>query len=276
LAKNSRFADLYEVFWNRFFGSRKTKISQKGGLSLVFDSHGKLQVSYFVDIANLVPNSDVYIKLLGLFEEEGFLPATIQEMVHELPRPFPRISLCSKDGHFAINFLTKRVIIERSSTDQESSSVSSFANQIKDIISKLERFIQKKASRIAFVTSGLLKEKGKDTLNKVYGCLFKPLPFYEKETPFEWYSRSVARYTIEIGASEEDVNVVTSINRIQGTFIDDGLGKQFDRIEVAFDINTLSERVDERFDVVLLADFVAEAIEIRSRIIDQIESEIDA
>jgi len=195
LAKNSRFADLYEVFWNRFFGSRKTKISQKGGLSLVFDSHGKLQVSYFVDIANLVPNSDVYIKLLGLFEEEGFLPATIQEMVHELPRPFPRISLCSKDGHFAINFLTKRVIIERSSTDQESSSVSSFANQIKDIISKLERFIQKKASRIAFVTSGLLKEKGKDTLNKVYGCLFKPLPFYEKETPFEWYSRSVARYT---------------------------------------------------------------------------------
>ena len=83
-------------------------------------------------------------------------------------------------------------------------------------------------------------------------------------------------HTIEIGASEEDVNVVTSINRIQGTFIDDGLGKQFDRIEVAFDINTLSERVDERFDVVLLADFVAEAIEIRSRIIDQIESEIDA
>ncbi len=111
-----------------------------------------------------------------------------------------------------------------------------------------------------------------EQLAEIYTKLFQPIPFYEQAIPHEWNCRSVSRSEIHIGESMETINVITDINRIHGRLAESTSVTKFDRILIAFDINTHAENDDNRFTAESLNDFFANALQIRSAILDQIRS----
>ena len=145
-----------------------------------------------------------------------------------------------------------------------------FAEDTKDFFSRILRHFKKKGHRLSILTSGVLREMTHEQLLKIYAKLFRSLPFYEQAIPFEWNYRCVSKSEIQIGEASEQINVITSINRIKGQILEPSSVKQFERIEVGFDINTIAENKDNRFTAESFKDFFDSALRTRYEILNQI------
>lgn len=244
----------------------------------MFDILERYQASFFVKATDIIPSPEVISTLLNMFSDKGFLPTTFQEIGPQSPSPQVRLRLNSKNNEWGINFASHRIDIEKNpvvAAGKNVGDVETFTKEAKDFFSRILGHFKKKGHRLSIITSGMLKEMAHKELLEVYKKLFRPLPFYERDMPFEWKCRCVARSEKHIKESSEPLNVITNINRVKGKLFDStSYTPEFERIEVIFDINTIAEKEDARFNAESFNDFFNSALDIRSDILNQIRKVI--
>lgn len=244
----------------------------------MFDILGRYQASLFLKASEIVPSPDVISPLLNMFRDKGFLPTTFQEIGPQSPAPQVRLRLNSPNNEWGINFASRRIDIEKNpvvAAGKNIGEVRVFADEVIDFLGRILGHFNKKGHRLSIITSGMLREMSHDRLDSIRKKVFRPLPFYEQTLPFEWNSRSAARSAINIENHDEKINVITSINRVRGQFMEPQRVMPFDRIEVAFDINTLAEEDADRFSVESLKEFFEGTLNVRATIIEEIKEMID-
>ena len=244
----------------------------------MFDLIGKYQASFFGNLADISPTPEVISNLLMLFKDKNLLPSTFQEISVHTPQPQTRLRLSSQNNEWTLNFATHRLNIEKNATDpkgQNLGTTEEFAEQAHELFNRILTEFKKKGNRISLITSGLLKEMPQEKLADIYDKLFKPIPFYGDNPPFEWNTRSVARMTLEINGIQESINVITDINRVRGELMQPDNILEFDRIGIGFDINTIQENQETRFSVDAIGSFFSGANEIRNQILKDVEVFLD-
>jgi hypothetical protein len=212
--------------------------------------------------------------LLEIFKDKGLLPTTFQEIGPNSPATQVRLRLNSPNNEWAINFASRRIDVEKNPVEaagKNMGDVDVFINDVIDFMTRiLERF-PKKGNRLSIITSGMLREMKEKRLDSIYEKLFRPLPFYSNPLPFEWNHRTVTRRGVKIEGIDEQINVITNINRVRGNLMEPGHILPFDRIEIGFDINTLAEEDANRFSINSMKEFMEHALIIRNDIAREIE-----
>ena len=186
--------------------------------------------------------------------------------------------LNSPNNEWRINFGSRRIDIVKVAVVPAGKNVGEvevFVDEVIDFVGRILGHFKKKGHRLSFVTSGMLPEMSSDRIDSIYSKLFLPLPFYKRPLPFEWSSSFASKSATNIEGHDETLNVITSIKRMSGQFVEPERMVPFDRIEVAFDINTAAEEDTDRFSVESLKEFFQEALKARATIIEQIMELID-
>jgi hypothetical protein len=245
----------------------------------MFDYIGKYQATFFAPVSEIAPSPEVISALLLMFRDKGFLPSTFQELSAESAALNVRLRLNSPNNEWGINFAHNRIDIEKNpiaASGKNMGDVKKFAEDAQDFFSRILGHFKKKGTRLSIVTGGLLKEMTDEQLTAVYGKLFRPLPFYDANIPFEWVSRCVGKFTTKIDKAPEKINVITELSRVAGQFIEPSSVRRFDRINLHFDINTVAESVDNRFTADSFGAFFKGALKIRANIIEQVRGVVNA
>jgi hypothetical protein len=254
----------------------------------------KYQTSVFGNLADIEPTPEIISKILPLFSDKRLIPGTFQEIAP--PSMGPRLSMSSKDNEWTINFGSGRIDIHKNPTDPRSSNlgtIEKFAEEANELFSRIMKEFNRKANRLALISNYFLKEMPRSKMDDIYRKIFSPIEFYNNNVPFEWNSRHVAKIPLEILGSSENLNVITTMNRVRGkimqaplaggtgviSLINDGnhnlAFKEFERVEVGFDINTSAENPEPRFISDSLKPFYSKAIELRSQILSDLEDLLD-
>lgn len=240
----------------------------------MFDVGQKYQASIFGNFADILPSPDVISKMLGLFRDKNLLPGTFHEISTHSVGPQLRLRLSSQNNEWNVNFATHRMDVEKNPTElqgQNLGNIDEFSAEANVFFSRILTEFNRKANRITLISSGLLRQMTPEKMEDLYNRLFKPIDFYKTIPPFEWNSRYASSVLFTISGTSEPVNAITSINRVRGRLVDSGTVISFDRIQIGFDINTIQENKETRFDNVSLEQFFVEAATLRTRILSELE-----
>jgi len=234
----------------------------------------KFQINIFISAVNILPDAPTISALLELFKEDGFIPNTIHEITSEGPQP--RLMMSSPDSMLNISFLSNKInITQHCGPEQTGNETDGFLAKGKEICRKIFDYLSQRSWRLAFIANSMLKEMSNDILENCYKQLFRPLPMYERNPPHEWNNRSISREEISLASTTEIVNVITEIKRARGEMIIRGKPTAIQRVHFQYELNTISENRDTRFDASLLDDFLDIARDNLNSVVKELEGVIN-
>lgn len=213
---------------------------------------------------------EIISKLMMEFKDLKLLPSTIpsfqigpdQKVTNGL-----QLQLLTENRDLTVDFEPNRYLIKKlKTTEVPIPSIEDFARICKRIILVLGNLVPLNATRLSFVTTGLCKSMTPEELDKINSSLFNLPTKFKKIKPIEWNSRQIIRETRKIDGSEELMNIIIEIARVQGVLnINNGLAP-FDRIEIGFDINTFQENNSQRFTPNSIAPFLTDSNAIQNEL----------
>lgn len=241
-----------------------------------FDDVLFYQFGFYAPGSRLEPEPKIIAELLKAFDGTNFVPTTISEMrLGPVAETRQQLHLVTKNSEWSIEFEPHRIsFIKKHIADTEIGSPENFAKDIFDFCSRLSAVVSLTGNRLSYVTKGLLPEMNADNLVQVGSKLLTLPKFYVENLPTEWTTRNVTRYKMFVNGTPEIVNVITDINRIQGVRREKTAAKEFDCIEIGFDINTFQKNMKQRFQFSDSQAFIQEATTISQRLLGEIEEVI--
>ncbi len=239
----------------------------------MIDCKLRYQASVFVQTHDIRPTPDTTTTLIDIFRDKELIPSTFHEISATSPKPETRLSLSSESGEWNVNFPSMRVNVTKRPTDLKGTNlgdVDAFCLEATRMLDKiLERF-KKKANRLALITEYLLNEMAESELENAYSKLFKPLKFYAEVSPFEWNWRSASKKAFKSTILDEQLNIITSINRIKGQLGTATDSVSFDRLQLLLDINTNPDNREYRFETEHVDAFFGEIHKLHKSLLDEI------
>jgi hypothetical protein len=234
------------------------------------------QINFFSDFNNIVVSAETTMKLFSIFKEFDLLPSTFHEFNPNNNIAIPRPKFSSVNNEWGVLIGTQKVTIEKTkvSNELEPGSINDFVEKALEIFSTFLKEYNTKGFRISLITESFLPEMGPAKLNEIYENWAKPLPFYEGNPPFEWNFRSVGKVNYSISNESEKINVITNLSRVQGHMILNNAPKEFDRVKVDFDINTVAQNNNSRFTLKSVEEFLEQAVNTQSSLISEVEGVI--
>ena len=242
----------------------------------MIDTKMKYQASIFGDVSDIKPTPDNTKTLIDLFSDKRFIPNSFQELGASGVKI--RLSFMSLNQEWIVTFPSNRIDIERHAIEPQGKNLgelSDFCSEVSNLFERVTKEFKKKANRIALVTNFLLEEMTEETLSNVYLKLFHPPKFYEENPPFEWNWRTVSRKPIDLDGRNETLNVITTINRVQGELPMRNETQLFDRVQLSFDINTTPENKEYRFEPQHIATFYNHALELHNNLLAEVREFIN-
>lgn len=219
------------------------------------------QGNVFQNASDIVPTPDIISFLLNAFEDKALVPNTFQQLSPNQPVR-TRLQLTSTNGEWQINFTTRRIDISKNPTDRRGTNlgdIQGFCEDIIDFQRRIQSRFRRRANRLALVSSVLLEEMSPQTLSDVYARLLHPTGFYQEHQPFEWNWRSAAHLEFELDENiQETLNVITIIRRLRGRLDAENLVQPYERIQMSWEINTIAENSEYRFELDHIVRFYQE------------------
>lgn len=215
----------------------------------------RYQVNFFCDLDEVSPEASLIMKLNEAFKEHSLVSSSFQEFVFDgnTTTTKQRLILTTERKDFVVRFDKNAIIFEQvRHQDFEMPSLDKYLKKVKEVFKIINDNFSIKGKRLSFLFTCLLKEMEKKDLEKTYHKILIPNSYYAKQKPFEWNTRQVALSEYAINKKKEKINVITQINRSQGTLTLATGKKNVDRILYSSDINTNQENMNPRFD---LSDF---------------------
>lgn len=217
-------------------------------LEIEYISH--YEAGFFAPDTFVEPSPESMGKLLSTFKKNKFLPTTTQLMkLGGAPLESRlQLKLITTKGDWVVHFEPHRLMIKRADVPGvEMCTAEDFIPEATDIISRLIDMFSFQGTRLSYATKVLLKDMPEDELQRINSKLLNLPHFYSQHPPIEWTTKNVARDEIKLNGNKETINVITEINRIQGSLMNQIGGPPFDRIEIGFDINTFQGNTSQRF-----------------------------
>jgi hypothetical protein len=236
----------------------------------------KYQIHFFANMAGLTPSADIITALLNAFRGEGLLPSTFQEFKLPLQEPELRLRFSSPSGEWVIDFDSGRITLDKNSGKPLGANLGEPEEFVRDAVNMLGRILQlfpRKATRLSLVTDGLMAEMPDHTLTDLYSQVVVPSAFYRENPPIAWNTRSLSRVSTVLAGNQEQVNVITQVNRVQGKLLKQG-GLPFDRIQILFDVNTYQANSEPRFGIPEVSEFYASALKTRDTILKDLKERL--
>jgi len=225
---------------------------------IMIDFALKYQAVIFGSFDEITPSPDTLSYFIDKFKEKELIPSTFQEIIPPTGVVKNRFIFKSLSDKWNIEFGSDRLDIKKVNRDI---NVSDFGNKetfIKDVVNILQIIFEKyprKANRISFVSQYFCKEFNEEKLNNLLQKISNLSKTFKKYPPVNWNHRYVTRIDKNINGKNELINFIGDINRVQGNLKIDSKIKEFDRIELKFDINTFQGIQDYRFSIDDLNDF---------------------
>ncbi len=234
--------------------------------------HQLLKVSVFMDAKGINASPNTVSRYLEVLKDKNFLPSIIYELGKDGPGLEPRLSFATTDNRWRIAFLAKRLDIEQHFVESVSGEeVNGFVKEAKDIAGIIFNELNRKGTRLAFITNSLMKEFSPSELSGVCNKLLKPIKFYEDDDLFEWGYRTVLQKEMQIKTIKETVNVITNVKRLKAIFTKHETTEEFETLGFNFDFNTIAENKDTRFANEELCVFIDQAVDNYNEIYRQLE-----
>jgi hypothetical protein len=230
----------------------------------------KYQASIFGSIGDIEVTPDNTKTLIDLFSEKELIPSIsyeleIAERVTLSPRA--RMGFASADQEWTIDFRADKIQIVKRATEPHGANLGAldkFCSDVSVLFDKVTSKFKKRANRIALVTDVLLEEMTDEVLFETYLKLFKMPKFYGENQPFEWDWRTASREPIDLEGLNETLNIIVRISRSSGEFQLKGEVTPFDRVRLAFDINTVPHNKEHRFDSQNIVSFYNQTLELHN------------
>jgi hypothetical protein len=228
------------------------------------------QINIFTNNNDISHSPDNAMKLMSLFRDFGFLPSTVHEMSNSSPGPILRPRLATPNEEWAVTILSTHIAIDRN-FNGTSIPIEDFLAQAGKIAELFMNEFNKKGKRVSLISKTMFPEMAEDKLNSIYEIFSNPTNTFRESAPFEWNLRSVRRMNIDVADSNEEINFITNVGRIQGNMVSNGKSSDFDRISLDFDINTIAENENTRFSHQAVSEFINKAHRLRHEAINEIE-----
>jgi len=241
-----------------------------------FDDVLLYQFGFFAPDSRLEPEPKIIAKLLKAFEGTDFMPTTISEMrLGPIAETRQQLHFVTMKADWSIEFEPHRISFNKKRiSGTEIGTPLNFAKDVSDFCSRLSSVVSLTGNRLSYATKGFLPEMQTSDLVKIGTKLLTLPKFYLEHSPTEWTTRSVTRYETMINDNPELLNVITDINRIQGIRQEKTTAKEFDCIEIGFDINTFQKNTKQRFQFNDAEVFMQEATALCQRLLDEIDEAI--
>jgi hypothetical protein len=194
----------------------------------------------------------------------------------EQPANLQQLNFVTTQQDIIVTFDSDRYIVQMQFIpNKKFPSIENFIEKIDSILKIINGIVEAKASRIAFVTTGICKKMEDKQLNAIHKKLFNfPKEFVENNV-VEWNNRHVYRTNKNINGKNELLNVVLNINRIQMIHHFEHKPEPYDGIEIGFDINTFQGNSSQRFSVDDVPCFLGEANAIKNSLEESLQEIIN-
>ena len=236
----------------------------------MIDTKIKYQATIFGNFSDIEPTPDNTKTLIDLFSDKELIPSVSYELEIAVPvtlSPRARIGFASANREWTIEFLSNRIQIAKHAIESGGTNLGDldrFCSDVSSLFDKITSEFKKKANRIALITYFILGKMTEETLSQTYLKLFKAPEFYIENPPFEWDWRTASREPIDLEGLNETLNIIVMINRSSGEFQTKDEVMPFDGIQLGFDINTIPENQEHRFDAQNIVSFYNQVLELHS------------
>jgi hypothetical protein len=237
----------------------------------MIDIKTQYQAAIFGDIGDIQPTPEHIKALIDLFSDRALIPNPFYEFgaAGQANRPTrrARIGFTSVNREWEINFRSDRIQITKHAVQPHGANLGGlgeFCSDVSILFDKITSKFEKKANRIALVTNCILEEMTEETLSRVYLKLFNPPKFYEKIPPFEWDWRTASRDGINLTELNEILNIIVTISRASGEFQVRDEVTPFDRVRLGFDINTVPDNKEHRFNAQNIMSFYNQVLKLHN------------
>lgn len=205
---------------------------------------------------DILPNARNITYFVNEFEDMGLVPTNFKQISNM--QSLNRLQLSSPDNEWLVRFLDDRIDIVKSmkSTNNDIGEFDDFCKNVISIWEKINKQYKKTANRIGITTNVLLKEMSEENLSSIFNKLFIPIPLYNLDKPISWENELVSRTSKKILSNDELINIAVNLKRVQGQYKDEDTLTDFDRVQLSFHINTISENTEYRFKNDAIIDFL--------------------
>jgi len=210
------------------------------------------QSALFGDFREVLPTPEKITLLMEAFKDKGFIPSTFLDFDPLYPNPVNRISFISENNEWRMNIGNQRIDIYKNSLNiigDNLGEMQQFVIECADIFARFLSKFDKKGNRIALVGNYFFNDTNTEKYNSFYLKLRNSYGIYKNVVPFEWNIRDVVKKSIKQENHEEVFNVGTALDRFQGQIFNNNETIFVDRINLLFDINSIPENIEPRYDI---------------------------
>jgi hypothetical protein len=252
----------------------KSKIKKKD-VNYMIDTNLYYRISIFGDYKNIESTSDNIITLMNLFKTDNFITSTFKEP--QIGYDSNRILLLTNNKEWQIFLGSSRIDVMQIGYDEDSAenqNLDDFLKKSVDYCIRIMECFNLKANRLAFNTSGFCLNLAPEKIRAMSDLIFKPNKIYSTNNPFQWSVNLTSLGKLDFKGVTEDINLITSIGRLQGEMIIGGNSRKIDTIKIQFDINTIPENIDYRFTKLSILDFCNISVYNIKALLKNIEDEL--
>jgi hypothetical protein len=239
----------------------------------------RYQATIFVNAQEIGPTPDIIGSLITLFHDKGLIPSTFRSMsLSGAYQPQLRIRFMSPDNQWNISFAPNRIDIDKNligMSEKNIGDISTFSSEASELFNRVMTTYKKKANRLAINSTVLFKEMTEEHLNAAYYKLFIATPTYKKYPPFEWIWKTCSRLPYKVSDLEDNINIVTDLQRIKGEYSDGTTIIKLDRLKLLLDINTTDLNLEYRFDNSHMIDYFSHISVIHDKQSNEIQEYIN-
>lgn len=232
-----------------------------------------LQLSLFGSFINIKPQNDIVIQLLTNLKEENFMPGTVDiAMVDANTKQISsesRLQLVSEDKTLNIVFLQDRIDFNYNliPNTPQIKNIQFLVNNMATLIQKVfAAFSSTTGNRLAFNCRFLLDKMEEEKMDLFIKRYSNVPSFFQSSNVAEWNMRFNNPAEVPVkGDAKEMCNRIVEFGIMQSA-IDDS-----NAIGIAFDINTLADNLELRFNYENLMFFANQNIDFICSALSEIE-----
>ncbi len=198
-----------------------------------------------------------------------FLPSIVNSQQIEIPSnkisTISNLGFFTQDQQYSIALLNERLDVNYNKINDSNEDMSLFFDLAIKVLSVVLDYSKDYSNRLAMNIQQVCDVKDSSYVYALGKNLLKAAAFYEDKELIEWSTRVNALQEIIINNATEGLNVITDIS--SGRNAENGMPV----VLFHFDINTLPQNQNLRFDKSALHPFVHEASNIATKLIADVE-----
>jgi hypothetical protein len=239
----------------------------------------RFQVSLFGNFDEIIPDGENMKFFIDEFSDKGMIPNQYQELTFNIDlkskQPVPakanqRISLTDSEKKWNIKFNTNRIDIIFNNSNIgviEIIPKEKFLLEVIDFLTRINKRFSQKYKRIGFVSQYLIEDIEIAKSSKIF---VNTIDYFKEKSVIEWNSNIVTRekltYQNEI---DELVNINSDARWMNARMTINSKLSPFKGVLLNFDVNTIPENNNYRFDADNIQSILNELFKIENNIFEQ-------